>query len=267
LTLLDVFNAGIRPYSVSLNRCEIDQASLSFALPEGKSTGVVDVRHASFAVDRRDRIRRIEISTPAVSVQEAVDILSRLGAALGITLTGLQEAMARATPNNPKWSEPWIQDWSNPWADARLGFEPMTYFSNDTSTGNREMRAIVHFTFEWKSNEVGPTFRRVPIQAPKGYEHVSMEIPNHELLKRVHGSSDPAYAHLQIKPPPSGAPAPSAKEAPGVPENTHPEPITAPPAPVAPTLAKSSNLFWWIVGAIAALVAVVWVVRRKKPKA
>lgn len=46
-----------------------------------------------------------------------------------------------------------------------------------------------------------------------------------------------------------------------------PPPVVAAPAPVAPTPAKSSNPLWWIVGAIAALVAVVLVVRRKKPKA
>lgn len=198
-TLLDVFNAGIRPYRVSVNRCEIDGAHLSFAFPDGKSSGAVDVRHVSFAVDRRDRIRRIDMRTPAVSVQEAVEVLNRLGAALGMTLAGLEQAIARATPNNPNWSDPWTQDWKNSWADARLGLEPMTYFSNDASTGHRNMRAIVHFTFEWKSSEVGPTYRREPIQPPKGYEHVSMEIPTQELLERVQGSTDPAYAHLQIK--------------------------------------------------------------------
>ena len=41
-----------------------------------------------------------------------------------------------------------------------------------------------------------------------------------------------------------------------------------PSAPVTPSPAKSSNPLWWIIGAIAALVAVVLVVRRnKKPKA
>lgn len=46
-----------------------------------------------------------------------------------------------------------------------------------------------------------------------------------------------------------------------------PPPVAPVPAPVAPLPAKSSNTLWWIVAAIAGLVAVVLVVRRKKPKA
>ncbi len=47
-------------------------------------------------------------------------------------------------------------------------------------------------------------------------------------------------------------------------------PATVPkpaPAPATPPPAKSSNPLWWIVGAIAALVTVVLIVRRKNPKA
>jgi hypothetical protein len=41
---------------------------------------------------------------------------------------------------------------------------------------------------------------------------------------------------------------------------------TPTPAPVASSLAKSSNPLWWIAGAVAALLAIVLFVRRKKPK-
>lgn len=42
---------------------------------------------------------------------------------------------------------------------------------------------------------------------------------------------------------------------------------TPTPATVVPPPAKPFNLLWWIIGAIVALVAVVLIVRRKKPKA
>jgi hypothetical protein len=66
----------------------------------------------------------------------------------------------------------------------------------------------------------------------------------------------PAAPPASIKPPPEPAPAVVSMAVP-----------TPPPAPVAPPLAKSSNPLWWIVGTVAALAAVVFVARRKKPKA
>lgn len=63
----------------------------------------------------------------------------------------------------------------------------------------------------------------------------------------------------------------SAPAAPAVAAQTVPTvaPATVPtPAPVAPQPAKSSNLLWWLLGAIATLVAVALVIRKKKkPKA
>jgi hypothetical protein len=72
---------------------------------------------------------------------------------------------------------------------------------------------------------------------------------------------DPATGR-PINAPASPSPSLAASGAEAVPTPT-PKPA---PAPVAPP-AKSTNPLWWIVGAIAALVAVVLVVRRKKPKA
>lgn len=59
-------------------------------------------------------------------------------------------------------------------------------------------------------------------------------------------------------------PVVAAETAPAVAPATVPKPAAVPVAP--PT--KSSNPLWWIVGAIAGLVAVVWfVARKKKPRA
>jgi hypothetical protein len=64
-------------------------------------------------------------------------------------------------------------------------------------------------------------------------------------------------------------PKPTPTQAtPSVPEATPTSRSVAPvPAQVPPPPAKSMNPLWWIVGAIAALAAVVFVARRKKPKA
>lgn len=127
------------------------------------------------------------------------------------------------------------------------------------------MRAIVNFSFEWEKTEIGPTYRTTPIQPPKGYEYLTMEIPGSDLMARVQGSTDPAYAHLQIKP--TALSAEPKAETSRAPEIVHPESATAQPVPVAPPPAKSPNRLWWITGALAVLLAVVLVVRRKKPKA
>jgi hypothetical protein len=77
-------------------------------------------------------------------------------------------------------------------------------------------------------------------------------------LRDFHPDADPLP-----KPTPTQA-APSTSMPPPV----APPPVVKVPAPVALPPAKSTNPLWWIVGAIAALVAVVWfVARKKKPQA
>lgn len=266
LNLKDIFDWGARPYRVTTSKCRIGESELELWLPNAHAPIHYAAEFAVFRVDKYDRVTLIELSTAATSVAEAEKTLKDLANALGMKLEGFDEAVARTTTDNSRRLETWAQTHRTEWARAFIGYRPQAYFSRDESTGNREMRAIVNFSFEWEPTEIGPTFRTTPIQPPKGYEYLTMEIPGSDLMARVQGSTDPAYAHLQIEPAPSAAPAPSATEAPRAPTITHSEPITAPPAPVAPST-KSSNPLWWIVGAIAALGIVVLVVRRKKPKA
>lgn len=265
LTLLDVFASGLRPYRVTVNRCEVDSASLRLEFPNGTGPVIIDVSHVSFAVDRKDRIRRMELSTEAKGVAAAADDLRRLGAVLRLDLDGLDAAVLRAEPSNPRWPDTWTQVWSGKRATARLAFQPMTYFSSDATKGHREMRAIAHFTFEWEQTEIGPTFRRDPIQPPKGYEHVSMEVPNSALLKRVQGSTDPAYAHLQSKPAPAAEDKPPASETSIAPQISHPEPLSTPP-PSVETPTKLFHALWWLIGGVMALLTVIVIVQRKRPK-
>jgi hypothetical protein len=267
LQLKDVFDWGARPYRVTTSKCQIGESQLDLWLPNAPASVSYAAEFALFRVDKYDRVTLIELSTAATSVAEAEKTLKALADALGMKLKGFDEAVARTTTDNPRSQDSWAQTQQTKWYRAFIGYRPQVYYSTDKSKGNREMRAIVNFSFEWEKTEIGPVYRENPIQPPEGYEYLTMEIPGSDLMARVQGSTNPAYAHLQIKPALSTAPAPSATETPRAPEITHPEPITAPPAPVAPP-AKSSNPLWWIVGAIAALVAVVWVVaRKKKPRA
>jgi hypothetical protein len=215
---------------------------------------------ALFRVDKYDRVTLIELSTAATSVAEAEKTLKALADALGMKLKGFDDAVARTTSDNPRSQDTWAQTQQTKWYRAFIGYRPQDYYSTDKSKGNREMRAIVNFSFEWEKTEIGPVYRNTPIQPPKGYEYLTMEIPGSDLMARVQGSTNPAYAHLQIKPASSAEPGPSVTETSLKPEIPRTKPVSAPPA--LPT--KSANFLWWIVGAIAALVAVVLVVARKK---
>jgi hypothetical protein len=150
-----------------------------------------------FSIDKYDAVSRIDIITSAMPVEQAGAMIKELVRSLNSVPKGLDEALARATLDNPNWSDTWTQDWSNEWARGRIGFEPLTYFVNDASKGYRQMKAIVHLDISWNKTEIGPTFREIPVTPPKGYEHISMEIPSSDVVKRAQSSDDPSLAHLR----------------------------------------------------------------------
>jgi hypothetical protein len=268
LHLKYIFDWGLRPYRILDSYCRVGRADLNLWFPGAKASIQFPARVAVFRIDKYDRVTRIELSTAATSVGDADKTLRELAGALGMELEGFDETVARTTTDDPRSQETWAQTQKTKWYRAFIGYQPMAYFSRDESTGNREMRAIVNFSFEWEPTEIGPVFRTTPIQPPKGYEYLTMEIPGSDLMARVQGSTDPAYAHLQIKPAPAAEATPPASETPIAPQIAYPDPLPAVPAPVTPPPSKSFNPLWWIVAALAALVAVAWVtVRKKKPKA
>jgi hypothetical protein len=196
LTLKDVFDAGFRPYSNG-DSATVGKSDLTLLLPPTNSATLLDVAMMSFTISRHDTVKRIDIRTTAAPVKQTGDLLRQLAGALGVGLQGLDEALARATPSNPKWSDVWTQDWANDWLSIRLGFQPLTYFLDDASNGYREMKSHAVLTIEWKPTEIGPTYREKPITQPKGYEHVSMEMPGSDLVKKAQTSDDPSLAHLR----------------------------------------------------------------------
>jgi len=150
------------------------------------------------SINKYDAVTRIDIMTPGMPVEQAGALIKELVRSLNSVPQGLDEALARATIDNPKWADAtWTQDWSNEWASGRIGFEPLTYFVNDASKGYREMKAIVHLDISWNETEIGPTFRVTPVMPPKGYEHISMEIPSSDVVKKAQSSDDPSLAHLR----------------------------------------------------------------------
>jgi hypothetical protein len=169
-------------------------------LPDANQPVSLGVDSVSFSIDKYDAVTRIDIMTPGMPVEQAGAMIKELVRSLNSVPQGLDEALARATIDNPKWADAtWTQDWSNEWARVRIGFEPLTYFVNDASKGYREMKAIVHLDISWNETEIGPTFRETPVMPPKGYEHISMEIPSSDVVKKAQSSDDPSLAHLRYR--------------------------------------------------------------------
>jgi hypothetical protein len=198
LTLKDIYDSGFRPYRVAEIKCRVDEADIRLKLPAASQFVSFGVDGFSFTVNKYDAVTRIDIMTPGMPVEQAGALIKELVRSLNSVPQGLDEALARATIDNPKWSDAtWTQDWSNEWASGRIGFEPLTYYVNDASKGYLEMKAIVHVGIKWNKTEIGPTYRETPVTPPKGYEHISMEIPSSDVVKKAQSSDDPSLAHLR----------------------------------------------------------------------
>ena len=198
LTLKDIYDSGFRPYRVAKIKCRVGKADIRLKLPVANQFVSFGVDSVSFSIDKYDAVTRIDIMTPGMPVEQAGALIKELVRSLNSVPQGLDEALARATIDNPKWADAtWTQDWSNEWASGRIGFEPLTYFVNDASKGYREMKAIVHLDISWNETEIGPTFRVTPVMPPKGYEHISMEIPSSDVVEKAQSSDDPSLAHLR----------------------------------------------------------------------
>jgi hypothetical protein len=269
LTLKDVFDAGFRPYSNG-DSATVGKSDLTLLLPSSNGATLLDVAMMSFTISRHDTVKRIDIRTIAAPVKQTGDLLRQLAGAPGFGLQGLDEALARATPSNPKWSDVWTQDWANDWLAIRLGFQPLTYFQDDASKGYREMKSHAVLTIEWKPTEIGPTYREKPITPPKGYEHISMDMPSSDLLKKAQASDDPSLAHLRypdesqreaiLATTPEPVPKPRTKQ-------TRP-PKQAPenkPKLTAPTEEPASSKLWSIIVVlIVAACSLLWLLLERR---
>lgn len=197
LTLKDVYDSGFRPYRVGWGDGRVGKADFRLKLPAASQFVSFGVDSFSFTVNKYDAVTRINIMTQGMPVEQAGAIIKELAQSFNSVPQGLDEALARATLDNPKWSDTWTQNWSNDWARVRIGFEPLTYYVNDASKGYIEMKAIVHVGISWNKTEIGPTYRVTPVTPPKGYEHISMEIPSSDVVKKAQSSDDPSLAHLR----------------------------------------------------------------------
>jgi len=198
LTLKDIYDSGFRPYRLTWGDGRVGKADIRLKLPDANQFVSFGVNSVSFSIDKYDAVTRIDIMTPGVPVEQAGAMIKELVRSLNSVPRGLDEALARATIDNPKWADAtWTQDWSNEWASGRIGFEPLTYSVNDASKGHLEMKAIVHLDISWNKMEIGPTYRETPVTPPKGYEHISMEIPSSDVVEKAQSSDDPSLAHLR----------------------------------------------------------------------
>ena len=198
LTLKEIYDSGFRPYRTAWGSCSVGKADIRLNLPGASQPVPLGVNSVDMSINKYDAVTRIDIMTPGMPVEQAGAMIKELVRSLNSVPQGLDEALARATIDNPKWADAtWTQDWSNEWASGRIGFEPLTYFVNDASKGYIEMKAIVHVGISWNKTEIGPTFRETPVMPPKGYEHISMEIPSSDVVKRAQSSDDPSLAHLR----------------------------------------------------------------------
>jgi hypothetical protein len=175
----------------------VGEADLTLTLPDSNDKIPLDVDMISFTISRTDTVKAIDVRTKAAPIKVTGHILRQLGNSLGISFVGLDEAMARATLDNPRHTDTWTQDWSNEWLSIRFGFQAASYYVDDASKGYREIKSFAAIGIEWKPTEIGPTYRETPITPPKGYEHVSMSIPSSDLVRKAQTSDDPALAHLR----------------------------------------------------------------------
>ena len=197
LTLKDIYDSGFRPYRVAKIKCSVGKADIRLKLPDANQFVSFGVDSVEFSSNKYDAVTRIDIMTPGVPVEQAGAMIKELVRSLNSVPRGLDEALARATIDNPKWADAtWTQDWSNEWASGRIGFQPLTYLI-DASKGYIEMKAIVHVGIKWNKTEIGPTYRETPVTPPKGYEHISMEIPSSDVVEKAQSSDDPSLAHLR----------------------------------------------------------------------
>jgi len=198
LTLKDIYDSGFRPYRLSWGSCSVGKADIRLNLPGASQPVLLGVNSVDMSINKYDAVKRIDIMTPGMPVEQAGAMIKELVRSLNSVPQRLDEALARATIDNPKWADAtWTQDWSNEWARVRIGLEPLTYFVNDASKGYIEMKAIVHVGISWNKTEIGPTYRETPVTPPKGYEHISMEIPSSDVVKKAQSSDDPSLAHLR----------------------------------------------------------------------
>ncbi|HRH95395.1 MAG TPA: hypothetical protein PLB55_05640 [Prosthecobacter sp.] len=264
LELKDIFDGGFRPYRIIESKCAVGKADAILLMPSSNLKTRLDVEMMSFTISRHDTVKRIDIRTTAAPVKQTGDLLRQLAGSLGVGLQGLDEALARATPNNPKWSDVWTQDWANDWLSIRLAFQPLTYFLDDASKGYREMKSHAVLTIEWKPTEVGPTYREKPITPPKGYEHVSMDMPGSDLVKKAQTSDDPSLAHLRY---------PDEKQRQaiiGTITETVPNPRSKPKAveatpPPTTNEVSTSSMPWSVVAVlIVAAIGLLWLLVKKR---
>ena len=198
LTLKEIYDSGFRPYRTAWGSCSVGKADIRLKLPDANQFVSFGVDSVDISSNKYDAVTRIDVMTPGMPVEQAGALIKELVRSLNSVPQGLDEALARATIDNPKWADAtWTQDWSNEWARVRIGFEPLTYYVNDASKGHLEMKAIVHLDISWNETEIGPTFRETPVMPPKGYEHISMEIPSSDVVKKAQSSDDPSLAHLR----------------------------------------------------------------------
>ncbi len=197
LSLKDVFDAGFRPYRVVESKCCVGKADLTLTLPDSNENIPLDVDMISFTISRTNTVKSIDVRTMVAPVKQTGDSLRQLAKSLGISFAGLDEAMTRATLENPRHTDTWTQDWSNEWLSIRFGFQAASYYVDDASKGYREIKSYAAIGIEWKPTEIGPTYRETPIMPPEGYDHVSMEIPSSDLVIKAQTLESPALAHLR----------------------------------------------------------------------
>ncbi len=263
LSLKDVFDGGFRPYRVTEDTCRIGKSTFTITLPAAKNRLTLDVKSASFDISKYDTITRLDIRCMTSSVESAGTLLREITRALGLEPLSLNDALKRTTPSDPHWPEGWTLQWENEWAKGQLSLDPQNCFIDDPSRGYREMKADVLVFVKWKQTEKGFIFRTKPIMPPKGYEDVSMDIPNSDLVKAAQLSDSSALAHLRYPDEAQRKAILDAKPIP-IPKIEQPNKLELKkPIIASHDKPESPSMLVWLLVVIAATVGAVWVFLRK----
>jgi hypothetical protein len=266
--LLAVYESGLRPFRINPieHTLRVEEARMEILFP-GVKRFELEVSIASLSVMAENKLSSVNLISQMMKLDEAQAVTEQICAAFEMPATGLAEfiAMVKAARTNPAAAPKGSpRSWTS-FHIKRAGFH---YGISCVPYGGWDFTfATIYISAQFHEKGKPMRFLTEPIKPPPGFEHVSLErVPRPP--RRPAWAGPPLTGEMLQKWQEAGNPPTKAPDSGGL-TTPIPTPTVSPqptPAPVA-LPAKRSNPFLWIIGAVAALLAVMLVVRRKKPKA
>jgi hypothetical protein len=165
-----VYDAGLRPWRVTLSGCAIEETSLQIVLPQSRPF-LLDVSFGDFDVYADYSFSVVGFATKRMSVDDAVAKVREIAQAVGINTAGLiemaeQEKKAPGSSKDGGWRG--YAERENP----RVSVAMVTYPQYGGG-----VNALVILDLNWETAGIPPKMFTKPMTPPPGYENVSMAKP------------------------------------------------------------------------------------------